>query len=142
MMFIRVGILVITVLYYPENTIRTIAYGQLVISTFLVVSYWLYFHFEFKKKQEALKNRELHKGNPLIDLPFNSVVDFLPSNLSSFSQVAIVIVKFLSVFVKQFLIFCRPLTKDSLTLHGDFLSRLNVLERSSFPRAVRRYFLQ
>lgn len=82
-MFIRVGILVGTVIYFPECTIRTTAYGQLVVSTVLVVFYWAFFHFEFKKKAEVVKNRELHKNDPLSLLPFSSLREFLPRNFFS-----------------------------------------------------------
>nr|CAG4647834.1 EOG090X04LH [Moina brachiata] len=83
MMFIRVGILVGTVIYFPECTIRTTAYGQLVVSTVLVVFYWAFFHFEFKKKAEIVKNRELHRNDPLALLPFSSLREFLPRNFFS-----------------------------------------------------------
>ncbi len=81
LMFIRVGILVVTVLYYPAYTIRSMAYGQLAVSTTLLALYWLYFHLEFQKKAEYVKNRELHRDDPLLDLPFDSVRDFLPKKI-------------------------------------------------------------
>nr|CAG4636943.1 EOG090X04LH [Ceriodaphnia reticulata] len=81
MMFIRVGTLVITVLYYPAYTIRIMAYGQIAVSTILVVLYWLYFYQQFQKKAELLKNRELHADDPLLALPFDSLLDFLPKRV-------------------------------------------------------------
>nr|CAG4650908.1 EOG090X04LH [Simocephalus serrulatus] len=81
MMFIRVGTLVVTVLYYPAYTIRTMAYGQLVVSSILVTLYWFYFYREFQKKAELVKNKELHKDDPLLALHFDSLRDFLPKKL-------------------------------------------------------------
>lgn len=81
MMFIRVGTLVVTVLYYPAYTIRTMAYGQLAVSSILVTLYWFYFYREFQKKAELVKNKELHKDEPLLALPFDSLRDFLPKKL-------------------------------------------------------------
>lgn len=81
MMFIRVGSLVVSVLYFPAYTIKTIAVGQFVISTVLVLLYWIYFHQEFKKKIKLAKNKDLHHDDPLLALPFDSLFDFLPKKI-------------------------------------------------------------
>lgn len=80
-MLIRVATLVVTVLWYPAYTIKSMAYGQLAVSTILVSLYWFYFFREFTKKAELLKHRELHRDDPLLALPFNSLLDFLPRKL-------------------------------------------------------------
>lgn len=81
LLFIRIGVLVITVLYFPAYTIVAMAYGQFVISFTLLALYWFYFYKEFQKKAELMKNRELHADDPLLALPFDSLVDFLPKRL-------------------------------------------------------------
>jgi len=81
MMFIRVGTLVVSVLYFPAYTIKTMACGQFVVSTVLVVLYWIYFHQEFKKKAELVKNKDLYPDDPLLALPFDSLRDFLPKRI-------------------------------------------------------------
>ncbi len=57
------------------------AYAQFAVSTILVVLYWLYFHQQFQKKAELLKNRELHADDPLLALPFDSLLDFFPKRI-------------------------------------------------------------
>jgi hypothetical protein len=81
MMFIRVGTLVVSVLYFPAYTIKTMACGQFVVSTVLVVLYWIYFHQEFQKKAKVVKNKDLHPDDPLLALPFDSLRDFLPRKI-------------------------------------------------------------
>lgn len=81
MLFLRVVTLVVTVLYYPAYTIRSMAYGQLAVSTTLLVLYWVYFHLEFQKKAKLQKNKKQHRNDPLLSLPFNSVADFLPRRI-------------------------------------------------------------
>lgn len=81
MMFIRVGSLVVSVLYFPAYTIKTIAAGQFLISTVLVLLYWIYFHQEFKKKAKLVKNKDLYPDEPLLSLPFDSLFDFLPKKI-------------------------------------------------------------
>lgn len=81
MMIMRVGTLVVTVLYFPEYTIRAMAYGQIGVSTTLLSLYWLYFYQQFQLKAKLLKNRELHANDPLLALPFDSLSDFLPRRL-------------------------------------------------------------
>lgn len=81
MMFVRVGTLVIAVLYYPAYTIRAVAYGQLAVSTILVVLYWLYFYTEFQKKRKLAINRSSHTDDPLLALPFDSLRNFMPQNV-------------------------------------------------------------
>jgi hypothetical protein len=80
-MFIRVGSLVVSVLYFPAYTIKTIAVGQFVISSVLVVLYWIYFHQEFKKKAKLVKNKDVYPDDPLLALPFDSLLDFLPKRI-------------------------------------------------------------
>jgi len=81
MLAARIGILVVIVLYYPAHTIKSFAYGQATASTLLLVSYWAYFWYQFHKKAILMKNRELHKNDPLLVLPFSSLKDFLPRKL-------------------------------------------------------------
>nr|CAG4649263.1 EOG090X04LH [Scapholeberis mucronata] len=81
LLLIRVGTLVVTVLYYPVYTIRSMAYGQLAVSSVLLISYWLFFHKEFQQKAKLVKDKELYVGNPLLTLPFDSLTDFFPKRL-------------------------------------------------------------
>lgn len=125
MMFIRVGTLVVTVLYFPAYTIRTMAYGQFVVSSILVALYWFYFYQEFQKKAVLVKDRELHKDDPLLVLPFDSLRDFLPKKLEG--QVGVTVRNFStelcdhSVFV-----FDRPSSDTNLPLsRGDFSNKYN-----------------
>nr|CAG4641627.1 EOG090X04LH [Eurycercus lamellatus] len=77
----RVGTLVVAVLYYPAYTIKAMAYCQFTVSTSLLVLYWAYFHLQFRKKAELVKNKELHRDDPLLALPFDSLQDFLPKKI-------------------------------------------------------------
>ena len=81
MLSMRIGTLVVTVLYFPSYTIKSMAYGQFAVSTTLVVLYWIYFHLQFQKKALLLKNKKQHRDDPLLKLPFNSVRDFLPKRV-------------------------------------------------------------
>ncbi|KAI9565003.1 hypothetical protein GHT06_008745 [Daphnia sinensis] len=81
MMLIRVGTLVVSVLYYPAYTIKAMACGQMAVSTVLVVLYWFYFHQQFQMKAKLIKNKDLHPDDPLLALPLNSVLDFLPKRI-------------------------------------------------------------
>lgn len=81
MMIIRVGTLVVSVLYYPAYTIKAMACGQMAVSTVLVVLYWLYFHREFQIKATLAKCKDLQSDDPLLALPFNSVLDFFPKTI-------------------------------------------------------------
>ncbi|XP_059351439.1 protein RFT1 homolog isoform X2 [Daphnia carinata] len=81
MMLIRVGTLVVSVLYYPAYTIKATACGQVAVSTVLVVLYWFYFYQQFQRKANLIKNKDLHKDDPLLALPLNSVLDFFPKRI-------------------------------------------------------------
>jgi len=78
---IRMGIFAITVLYYPEYIIKSAAFGQAFSSICYVVVHWIFFWNQFRQKAELMKNREQHKDNPLLALPFNSLRDFLPRKI-------------------------------------------------------------
>jgi len=80
-LLVRMALLAIIVLYFPSQTINSFAYGQVFSSVTYVAVYWLFFWNEFRKKALLMKNREQHRDDPLLALPFDSVRDFLPRRL-------------------------------------------------------------
>ena len=77
----RISSMTLTVLLAPEYTIQAFAWGLVAGSSSLVLLYTLYFYFQFKKKKAMMKNREIHRDDPLLLLPFDSLYDFLPRKI-------------------------------------------------------------
>lgn len=82
-MLIKAGFILTAAICFPEHIIKSVAYGQLVSSIVLVVSFWVFFHLEFKKKAEVLKQGELDKDSSLARLPFSSIRELLPAQIIS-----------------------------------------------------------
>ena len=78
---VRISSFALTVAYAPQYAIKAFAYGGILGSTVMVVFFTVFFFFEFRTKRELLKNRELHKDDPRLALPFDSLLDFLPRRI-------------------------------------------------------------
>nr|CAG4640795.1 EOG090X04LH [Eulimnadia texana] len=82
-MAIKTFSLAFTVAWFPSYAIESFALGQLAASITFVISYALYFQLQFLEKAQLMKDRELHEDNPLLQLPFDTMMDFLPRKLAA-----------------------------------------------------------
>lgn len=77
--YMRICSIAVLVVYYPQYTIKGTAYAQVIISALVVVLYWTFFHFEFKKKRNTLQlDYQVHIEVPLNEVPFYALSDILP----------------------------------------------------------------
>jgi len=100
------GMFAVTVLYYPEYIIKSFAFGQALSSTCYVVVHWIFFWNQFRQKAELMKNREQHKDNPLLALPFNSLRDFLPRKIEGKVNQTVVVILHLIINLTNSRCFC------------------------------------
>jgi len=98
---VRISSFALTVAYAPQYAIKAFAYGGILGSTVMVVFFTVFFFFEFRTKRELLKNRELHKDDPRLALPFDSLLDFLPRRIQGQSFIGMDLALLTWGFFKQ-----------------------------------------